>query len=79
MHIQHGKAPKTQGGSVKVTFPQPFRNIPTVVISPHWDGQNDSPGGVDCIDVITRSDFTFTSANQAPNFYVEWIAISNIG
>jgi hypothetical protein len=62
---------------MQVTFPTPFNQVPNVVISQHWDKQHQQVGGGETIDEITTTGFTVISGNSAPNYYIEWIAISD--
>jgi len=76
MKIGHGKHLK-QGPMVTTKFPQPFHQLPTVVVAPHWENQGSEVGHAETIDTITHADFTVVSGNGAPNYFVQWIAISN--
>jgi hypothetical protein len=74
--IQHGKHLKTQA-TATIPFPHPFHHIPTVVVAPHYQFQGDEVGHAETIDGISPVEFTVVSGNAAPNYYVQWIAISN--
>jgi hypothetical protein len=76
MKIQHGKHLKTES-TATIPFPHPFQHVPTVVVSSHWQNQGSEVGHTETIDTITPVEFTVVSGNAAPNYFIQWIAISN--
>jgi len=75
-----GKTNKTSNGGVTITFPNPFKNVPTVVVTPHWENAHNQVDHIDTVDSITLTNFVVHSKNYAPNnYFVQWIAISNNG
>ncbi|MGH3546239.1 MAG: H-type lectin domain-containing protein [Mycobacteriales bacterium] len=77
MRIIHGKSPKPQGGKMTISFPQPFNQIPHVVVTPHWEKQDQGVGNVETISEISTKDFTVVSGNHAANYFLQWIAVSD--
>ncbi len=77
MRIIHGRSPKPQGGKVTIAFPQPFNQIPHVVVTPHWENQGQEVGNTETISEITKNDFTVVSGASAPNYFLQWIAVSD--
>jgi hypothetical protein len=64
-----------QGSYVIIQFKTHFPHPPRVVVSSHWKNQNSSVGHVDTIDEITSTSCRVVSGNEAPNYYVEWMAM----
>ena len=70
--FQSGKVNKTAAGEMTITFPRPFSNaVPNVVVSPIWTRQ---VGQIETITKVTNTDFTITSGNADPEYFVSWIA-----
>jgi hypothetical protein len=76
VHIEHGKIQK-DSVSLTIQFTKPFERLPRVLVSPHWEGAHNSVGYAETIDIVTHESFTLCSSNRAPNYYVQWIAISD--
>jgi hypothetical protein len=79
-----GSALEFQGGgvlkntdSVTITFPQPFKHAPVVLLTSYWAGQGSEVGHIETISHVDRTGFTFISSNKAPNYYVMWLAVAN--
>ncbi len=70
-----GIANKSGGGLLRVYFPQAFKNIPDVVISPWWNDQNAGVGAIDTVTNVTPTYFELTSPNAAQNFFINWMAV----
>lgn len=56
------------------SFPKPFGQEPTVVISPQ--GPDPVTAAETLVD-ITTSNFTVNSTNKGPDYFVQWIAIGS--
>lgn len=71
-----GIANKPAAGGLRVYFPKPFAAAPTVLLSSWWDDGNRPVGGVETLTKVTKDYFELTSINTAPNYYVNWMAVS---
>lgn len=74
--IDSGSALKNRTGALRIRFNRRFSRVPTVVVSPFWQGQNAQVAFVDTITDVTTTGFTVVSDNAANNFYINWIAVS---
>jgi H-type lectin domain len=75
MKIQHGKHLKNKD-EITITFPTPFKTVPNVVITSHWANEHAGVGHAETIDQISTQSFSVASGNEAPNYFVEWIAVA---
>jgi len=73
--VQRGSALKNVPGCITINFPVTFSAVPNVVISSHWDGVAGPIGAVEVIKTISTTNFSECSDNNAPNYFVQWIAI----
>ena len=72
--IQVGTAQKNAQGTLKISFPQPFRGNPVVVVSGMYLLQANGVQHPDTIVNVNSADFTVSSDNASPNYYVNWVA-----
>jgi hypothetical protein len=77
MTTQTGSALKNVLGTMTINFPKSFSQIPTVCISPFYQGSGSAVGFVETISSVSLESFTVVSNNSAANYYVNWIAIEN--
>jgi hypothetical protein len=76
--IQSGNINKPGKGNLVIDFPVPFNGVPTVVVSPYWQGSTTAVTEIETITAITPYSFTITSGNYGPGYYfVTWVAVGN--
>jgi len=72
--IQAGTAPKTNSGTLTVSFPKPFTGSPVVVVTPYWALQSSQVSNIETVVAVTAENFTVSSKNSGPSYYVNWVA-----
>lgn len=74
--ILAGQVNKPNPGPVQVNFFQPFERTPIVVLTSVFLMQTFPVTNIETLIEITPEGFTFTSPNAAPNYFVNWVAVS---
>jgi hypothetical protein len=74
MQLQTVKAQKTTG-SITVTFPTAFSNVPTVIVSSFWSGSSSPVGVSETVTAVSTTQCVITSGNAASNYYVSVLAV----
>jgi len=72
--IQAGSVNKRAAGTLTITFPTPFKGNPVVILTPFWALQSGAVGSIETVVDINSNNFTLSSANAAPSYYVNWVA-----
>ena len=76
--IQHGKIEKMAEGGIAIVFPTVFSSVPTVVVSPFWDGAKQAVNSILTVTQVTSEGFNVYSGSHSgarDPFYVAWIAV----
>lgn len=76
-NIQAGVVPKPQP-ALTVRFPVPFTHPPAVIVSPEWTAVTQVVA-IPTIHNVSTTSFTMNSVDAAPDYYINWLAIGNIG
>lgn len=66
---------KAAKGSVTVRMQPGFTTIPVVILTPYWFKGPKAVTSIETLTNVTGKEFTFTSDNADPDYYVMWMAI----
>ena len=76
LEIQTGKTVKPQPGTLTINFPNPFAQVPVVVVTPFWENGNAEVDNILTLSSVTRESFTVASEIYGTTTFVSWIAIA---
>lgn len=71
-----GVANKTGGGVLRVYFPQPFKTVPSVFLTPWYDNYNAAMGSLETLNMVCNDYFETVSGHAAANYFVNWVAVA---
>jgi hypothetical protein len=75
LHAEWGLVKKTRGGEYTVTFHKPFAEVPSVQLTPLWDGTDVTVGHIETLTMVSKTAFKAISGNKAENYFVSWLAV----
>lgn len=67
--------PKTNPGSLTISFGNSFPEPPIVILTPFWNGSNSEVGSIPTISEITNDNCTIVSQNSASNYFLNVMVI----
>lgn len=74
MQLQTIKVLKNTG-TITVTFPTAFNNVPIVIVSSFWSGSSSPVGVSETVTAVSTTQCTITSGNAASNYYVSLLVV----